>query len=82
MLFRSANEPVYDRPGAGYGKDSSIFETMAKEKAAFMLWLGDNWYLREADYFSAWGIWYRANHARSQPVLQPFLKAAAVVIVR
>ena len=70
-----ANEPVYDRPGPGYGKDSSIFEAMAKEKAAFMLWLGDNWYLREADYFSAWGIWYRANHARSLPVLQPFLKA-------
>ena len=34
------NEPIYDRPGKPYGSDSSIFETMAKEKAAFMLWLG------------------------------------------
>ncbi|RYZ16088.1 MAG: alkaline phosphatase family protein, partial [Chitinophagaceae bacterium] len=38
------NEPKYDRPGTPYGGDSSIFKTMAKEKAAFMLWLGDNWY--------------------------------------
>ncbi len=69
------NEPVYDRPGPGYGKDSSIFEAMAKEKASFMLWLGDNWYLREADYLSQWGIWYRANHTRRLPILQNFLKS-------
>lgn len=69
------NEPVYDRPGKPYGGDSSIFETMAKEKSAFMLWLGDNWYTREADYFSEWGLWYRASHDRSLPVLQNFLKA-------
>lgn len=69
------NEPVYDRPGTPYGKDSSIFEAMAKEKAAFMLWLGDNWYLREADFFSAWGLWYRASRDRSLPVLRNFLRA-------
>jgi len=69
------NEPVYDRPGRPYGGDSSIFETMAKEKANFMLWLGDNWYTREADYYSEWGLWYRASHDRSLPVLQNFLKA-------
>ncbi|HEU4609236.1 MAG TPA: alkaline phosphatase D family protein [Chitinophagaceae bacterium] len=69
------NEPVYDRPGKPYGQDSSIFLTMANEKASFMLWLGDNWYTREADYFSRWGLWYRAHHDRSLPILQPFLKA-------
>lgn len=69
------NEPVYDRPGKPYGGDSSIFESMAKEKSAFMLWLGDNWYTREADYFSEWGLWYRASHDRSLPVLQRFLKS-------
>lgn len=68
------NEPVFDRPGKPYGGDSSIFETMAKEKAAFMLWLGDNWYSREVD-FSKWGLWYRAHHDRSQPVIQNLLKA-------
>jgi alkaline phosphatase D len=69
------NEPVYDRPGKPYGGDSSIFMTMAKEKSAFMLWLGDNWYTREADFGSEWGLWYRAHRDRSLPVLQPFLKA-------
>jgi len=69
------NEPVYDRPGVPYGKDSSIFEAMAREKAAFMIWLGDNWYLREPDFQSEWGIWYRAHRDRSLKILQPFLKA-------
>ncbi len=69
------NEPVYDRPGKPYGGDSSIFETMAKEKAAFMLWLGDEWYTREVDYYSEWGLWYRASHERSLPILQNFWKA-------
>lgn len=69
------NEPRFDRPGKPYGGDSSIFETMAREKAAFMLWLGDNWYTREVDYYSTWGLWYRAHHDRRMPVLQPLLKA-------
>jgi alkaline phosphatase D len=69
------NEPLYDRPGTPYGKDSSIFESMAKESSAFMLWLGDNWYTREPDFYSEWGLWYRAHRDRSLPILQPFLKA-------
>jgi alkaline phosphatase D len=69
------NEPAFDRPGKPYGGDSSIFESMTKEKAAFMLWLGDAWYTREVDFFSEWGLWYRASHDRAAPVLQPFLKA-------
>ena len=79
------NEPAYDRVytdvvqlnklAAPYGKDSSIFETMAKERSAFMLWLGDAWYTRDVDYNSEWGLWYRASHDRSHPVLQNFLKA-------
>lgn len=69
------NEPVFDRPGTPYGKDSSIFETMANEKAAFMLWLGDAWYTREVDYYSSWGLWYRASRDRAIPVLQKFWKA-------
>jgi alkaline phosphatase D len=71
------NEPVYDRPGTPYGGDLSIFETMAKEKAAFMLWLGDNWYTREVDYSDRWGLWYRASHGRSHPSMQNFLKSTS-----
>jgi alkaline phosphatase D len=69
------NDPQYDQPGKPSGLDSSIFEAMAKEKAAFMVWLGDNWYTRVPDFSSAWGLWYRASHDRSLPVLQNFLKA-------
>jgi len=75
------NEPVYDRPGTPYGKDSSIFQAMAKERSAFMLWLGDAWYTREVDYYSEWGLWYRAHRDRSIPVMQPFLKAMPQVAV-
>jgi alkaline phosphatase D len=67
------NEPEFDRPGKPYGSDSSIFETMANTRAAFHLWLGDNWYTREVDYTSSWGLNYRASHDRATPVLQKFM---------
>jgi len=68
------NEPIYDRPGKPYGGDSIIFESMAKDTAAFTLWLGDNWYTREVDLQSPWGLWYRASRDRAQPVLRNLLK--------
>ncbi len=67
------NEPRYDRPGKPYGGDSSIFETMANTPAAFHVWLGDNWYTREVDYSTWWGLNYRASHDRALPVLQKFM---------
>lgn len=69
------NEPPFDRPGRPYGGDSTIFLTMSKEPAAFMLWLGDNWYTREVDYYSAWGMHKRASTDRQLAVLQPFWSA-------
>jgi alkaline phosphatase D len=69
------NEPIYDRPGKPYGGDSSIFESMAREKSAFMIWTGDAWYTRDVDYYSEWGLRYRASHDRSMPIVQNFLKA-------
>ena len=66
------NEPEFDRPGKPYGGDSSIFETMANTKAAFHLWLGDNWYTREVDFGTPWGLNYRASHDMSLKVLQKF----------
>ena len=67
------NDPAVDRPGKPYGGDSSIFETMAKTGAAFHVWMGDNWYTREVDFGSAWGLNFRASHDRAQKILQPFL---------
>jgi alkaline phosphatase D len=67
------NEPIYDRPGKPYGSDSSIFETMAKIPASFHIWMGDNWYTREVDYNTVWGLNYRASRDRSHKVIQPFM---------
>lgn len=64
------NEPVYDRPGAGYGKTMETFRLMGDSGADFMIWGGDNWYYRESDYDSISGLWYRPAHERAQPELR------------
>ncbi|MBL7788374.1 MAG: alkaline phosphatase family protein [Chitinophagales bacterium] len=69
------NDTAYDRPGKSYGGDHHIFTNMAKESSNFMLWLGDNVYLREADYDSKSGIQYRYTHTRALPELQELLRA-------
>lgn len=66
------NDSIYDRPGKPYGRTTEIFETMAKTPSDFMLWLGDNVYLREVDYSSVWGINYRYRHNMAIPQLQAF----------
>ncbi len=67
------NEEKYDRPGKPYGQSTKIFQTMANFKPDFMLWLGDNTYLRPADFNSLFGYASRYTHSRSQPDLQTFL---------
>jgi alkaline phosphatase D len=70
------NDSVYDRPGKPYGGDYRIFQSIAAQKPDFMLWVGDNVYLREADYDSRTGIFYRYAHSRALPELQPLLAQA------
>ncbi len=67
------NEPIYDRPGKPYGADYHILKNIYDKKADFMLWLGDNVYLREVDWDSRYGILKRNTHTRSLPELQPLL---------
>ncbi len=67
------NEKQYDRPGEPYGGDYQIFEDIYKKDPNFMLWLGDNIYLREADWNSRTGILHRNTHARSLPEMQAML---------
>ena len=59
------NQPEYDRSGNPYGGDYRIFTHMAEQNADFMLWLGDNVYLREPDWNSRTGIQKRYSHTRS-----------------
>lgn len=70
------NDPPYDRPGEPYGKHYEIFEAIYSQHPDMMLWLGDDVYLREADWFSRSGILYRFTHTRSLPELQPLLGSA------
>lgn len=67
------NQPEHDRAGKPYGGDYRIFTNMATHEADFMLWLGDNLYLREPDWNSWTGILNRYTHTRSIPEMQPFL---------
>jgi alkaline phosphatase D len=69
------NDTPYDRPGNPYGSDHEIFGVMAAKKPDLMLWVGDNVYTREVDFFSQDGIRYRYRHTRQLPQLQPFLAA-------
>ena len=67
------NQTEHDRPGRPYGGDYRIFGSMHSHQADFMLWLGDNIYLREPDWNSWTGIAARNTHTRSVVELQPFL---------
>jgi alkaline phosphatase D len=67
------NEPEYDRPGNPYGGGYEIFESMNQENPDFMLWLGDNMYLREVDWDSRTGVFHRYTHTRSTPEMQALL---------
>jgi alkaline phosphatase D len=67
------NDTPYDRPGKPYGSNYQIFESILAKKPDAMLWLGDNTYLREADWYSKSGILYRYGHTRATPELQGLL---------
>ena len=67
------NEPLVDRPGTPYGGNNEILLSMAAEESDFMMWLGDNIYLREVDWDSRTGIYHRNNHTRAVKELQPLL---------
>jgi len=70
------NEARYDRPGDGYGSGYGIFEAVYEKQPDAMVWLGDNIYLREADWYTWTGILHRYTHTRSTPEMQPLLASA------
>lgn len=67
------NEPEFDRSGKPYGSNFEIFNSIHNKHPDFMLWLGDNTYLREADWNSRTGFINRYSHTRALPELQPLL---------
>jgi alkaline phosphatase D len=67
------NEERYDRPGEPYGGEYHIYHSLLKNDPDFMIWLGDNVYLREPDWNTWTGITHRYTHDRALPALQPLL---------
>ncbi len=67
------NEEQYDRPGRPYGGNYHIFKSIHAQKPDVMVWMGDNTYLREPDWFTKTGYIHRYSHDRSISELQPLL---------
>ncbi len=67
------NETRFDRPGEPYGSDHEIFLSIHKKNPDFMVWMGDNTYLREVDWNSRTGFLHRYTHTRSLEEMQPLL---------
>ena len=70
------NQPEVDRPGKGYGSEHEIFGAIANKNPDVMIWGGDNMYLREVDWDSKTGIYYRSTHSKSIKEIQPLLAKA------
>ncbi len=67
------SEAALDRPGKPYGTEYGIYESIAAKNPDIMVWGGDNIYLREADYDSKTGIYYRYTHSRAVKEMQSLL---------
>ena len=64
------NQPEFDRPGRPYGYTYDIFNKIYDQKPDFMVWGGDNVYLREVDWNTRSGIYKRYMDFKRQPELQ------------
>ncbi|MDX2196106.1 MAG: alkaline phosphatase D family protein [Cytophagales bacterium] len=72
------NEERFDRPGkTPYGGEYEIYKAIYDKKPDLMLWLGDNTYLREADWNTRTGTIHRYTHSRSLPEMQPLLASCS-----
>lgn len=68
-----ANDIKDDRPGTPYGDGYKIFNSILDKDPNFMIWGGDNVYLRVPDFLTKNSLNYRFKHARSVSELQPLL---------
>lgn len=71
------NDPLYEHPGKPYGGDYQIFSSILSDDPDFMVWLGDNIYLRDVDFGSRTGIYRRYTLMRSTPELRPLLASVS-----
>ncbi len=64
------NQPEFDRPGKPYGYTMDIFNKIYDQDPDFMMWGGDNIYLREVDWNTRSGIYKRYIDFKRKPELQ------------
>ncbi len=71
------NDRPWDRKGKAYGGDYEIYTSIWKADPDFMIWGGDNVYLRQDEWNSKERTVYRFTHDRSTPEIQPLLASVA-----
>ncbi len=64
------NDPEFDRSGRPYGGQYQIYEKIPEKNPDFMIWDGDNTYLRQNEWDSKSGMIYRYTHDWSIPEKQ------------
>jgi alkaline phosphatase D len=64
------NDKVFDRKGKAYGGQYEIYKSIAEKKPNFMIWDGDNTYLRQNEWDSKNAMIYRYTHDWSIPEKQ------------
>lgn len=67
----------YARPGKPYGAEFEVFDQIVKENPDVMLWLGDNTYFRESDFWTPDRLAYRWAHTRAFEGHQELLAMSA-----
>lgn len=65
------NDPDSDVPGHVLGGNYEIFEAIRQSQPDFMLWMGDNVYLREPDFTSPTRLNVRYRQLRELPQARP-----------
>ncbi len=71
------NDEPWDRKGRAYGGDYEIYRSIWKNDPDFMIWGGDNVYLRQGEWNSLERTIYRYTHDRATPEMQPLLASVA-----
>jgi alkaline phosphatase D len=66
------NEVTSGDTSEPFGRPLDIFKSIQDKQPNFMLWLGDNIYLRQGEWSSKSGIYRRYTDFKSQPELQSF----------
>jgi len=67
------NDTQYDRPGDPYGGQYEILKSIYHKNPDLMLWLGDNVYYREIDFYSETQMAQRYSHTRSINEMQALI---------